>query len=514
MNYMHNISRSPFVLYKQLDHVPKSKEKVPVQCPKCNAIKMVILASHMQTIRKNNGNYVCHRCSINSEKCSENAKKLWANSELADKVRAHLKSDKMKLILKEKNKRLFADETWKKGWRSNLNREAISKASKSMWQSEEFRKKVLKSFSERCKRQWKDPNYRAKMEAYRKTKEYREKMNELRHSEKFKKRMIEVWSDPDYRMKMNDVRLKNLEKMNKTPSSQQRILYSLLDDLNIKYKAEHRVGFYLVDCFIPKQYNMKCNLIIEVQGDYWHSLPDRINKDKSRATYLRKYFPEYELKYLWEHEFSNKDRILNLLKYWLGITGFENIDFSFKDIIPRLVDVKDAELFISKYHYAGRVGRSGINIGFFLGNVLIGVCIFAYPVRKEVASKQGLDYREVLELSRFAIHPSYQKRNFASFMISRSIRIVRTEKPGVKRLISFSDTTYNHNGTIYKASNWTLDGVVRPDYWYVDQDGYVCHKKTLWNKAKQMSMTELEYCNKYKYKRVFGGEKKRFLYRL
>jgi hypothetical protein len=117
-------------------------------------------------------------------------------------------------------------------------------------------------------------------------------------------------------------------------------------------------------------------------------------------------------------------------------------------------------------------------------------------------------------LSRFAIHPSYQKRNFASFMISRSIRIVRTEKPGVKRLISFSDTTYNHNGTIYKASNWTLDGVVRPDYWYVDQDGYVCHKKTLWNKAKQMSMTELEYCNKYKYKRVFGGEKKRFLYRL
>ena len=81
-------------------------------------------------------------------------------------------------------------------------------------------------------------------------------------------------------------------------------------------------------------------------------------------------------------------------------------------------------------------------------------------------------------------------------------------------MVSFSDSTFNHCGTIYKASNWLWDGVIKSDDWYRDGDGYVCHKKTLWNKAKQMVMTEGEYCEKYGYVKVFGGEKSRFVYDL
>jgi hypothetical protein len=69
-------------------------------------------------------------------------------------------------------------------------------------------------------------------------------------------------------------------------------------------------------------------------------------------------------------------------------------------------------------------------------------------------------------------------------------------------------------GTIYKASNWILDGEVAPDYWYADDSGYICHKKTLWNKAKQMGMTESEYCEKYDYMKVLGNKKFRYIYRI
>jgi hypothetical protein len=82
------------------------------------------------------------------------------------------------------------------------------------------------------------------------------------------------------------------------------------------------------------------------------------------------------------------------------------------------------------------------------------------------------------------------------------------------KLVSFADTTHNHLGIIYKACNWTKDGEVTPDYWYSDNLGYVCHKKTLWNHAKKMQMTESEYCRRFNYIKVWGNKKHRFIYDL
>lgn len=469
---------SPYVLASQLGHIPTTKEKVPVECPKCKGVKNVVLASHLQTIRRNGGEYLCHKCSIDRKKCSQNAKKLWSDPVKAGRIVAHLRSDKMREAVSNKNKRLFSDEEWKRRWIAKINRQAISDKSKEMWKSEEFRRKISKSFSERCKKQWQDPAYRAKIEAYRSTEEYKDRNALVRQ------RMAE----------------------NKS-SKQQDILCSLLDDLGVPYQQEVKIGYYLFDCLVG-------SLLIEVQGYYWHSLPKTIRNDKSKATYLRKYFPNYTLRYIWEHEFSNKSRVVSLLRYWLGLSEPENVDFSFNDIDIKIIDHKEAELFISKYHYAGRLGRSGFHISYYLEDKLIAVCAYAYPVRKEVAIKQGLRYKQVFELIRLAIHPQYQKKNFASFIIGRSVRLVKKQHPEIRRLVSFADSTYNHRGIVYEASNWKFDGEVNPSYWYVDNDGYICHKKTLWNKAKEMKLTEAEYCDKYEYRKVWGGPKRRFVYAL
>lgn len=378
--------------------------------------------------------------------------------------------------------------------KSSAYREAMSKTIKELWDNPEYRSKVeavLGStehralLSESAKELWKDLEYRKLYQ----TKEWSEKSTKSNSDRWANNRelLMKTFSSDAFRIKMAKICI-NQPKT----SSQQIILYSILDDLKIVHHKDDndlcRIGYYCFDCRIDPQdgINLSRSLLIEVQGDYWHNLPKAVARDKSKSTYLKTYFPDFDLKYLWEHEFDNKDRIVNLIKYWLGLKPSELIDFTFKDIQERVVDFKEAELFISKYHYASRVGRSGVNLGYYLGDILVGVIVYSTPIRQEVASKQGRPYREVLELSRLAIHPDYQVKNLASYLISKSVNYIRNNQSEIKCLVSFADMTHNHSGTVYKASNWKLDGEVAPDYWYADDRGYICHKKTLWNKAKKM----------------------------
>jgi hypothetical protein len=355
-----------------------------------------------------------------------------------------------------------------------------------------------------------DPNFRLKMFQNFKITDP-EVLEKIRHSPAFLTK--EKWQDPIFREKMAQIR----PSMPVT-SSQQYTLYSILDTLNIRYykdiDPQSKIGFYTYDCLIPIQDNLTRPLIIEVQGDYWHNLPDHISRDKAKAVYLQRYFPQYDLRYLWEHEFKNPNRITELLKYWLGQNKLSQLKLDFSGIVEKQIIPKDAEIFIGKYHYAGRLGRSGINLGYFYENTLITVIIYASPIRQEIAIKQGLPANKILELSRLCIHPQYQVKNLASFLIARSIQFLKKKCPEIECLVSFADSTHNHLGTIYKASNWKLDGKVTPDYWYVDQNKYIYHKKTIWDRAQKLGILESEYYKLAGYQKVWGNSKHRFIYRL
>jgi len=200
--YLESEIFSPFIVLNELPFMPSTKTKVPVKCPKCGQVKEILLCSHLQTIRKNNMQYLCHKCSIDSNVCSKNAKALWNDPIKAQIMRDQLKSEERRSLLSAKSKKFFADPALKESWKKTINRGAISVSSMKMWESEDFRRKINKSFSERCKKQWQDPEYRSKMNTYRATDEYRKKMDKLRHSDSFKQRMKEVWADPVYREKM------------------------------------------------------------------------------------------------------------------------------------------------------------------------------------------------------------------------------------------------------------------------------------------------------------------------
>jgi hypothetical protein len=119
------------------------------------------------------------------------------------------------------------------------------------------------------------------------------------------------------------------------------------------------------------------------------------------------------------------------------------------------------------------------------------------------------DKETTRELSRFCIKPKFQKKNFGSWFISRAIKMLDSK---YSKIISYCDTTFNHTGALYKSLNFELDSIIKPDYWYASDDGWIMHKKTLYNHAVKMQMTESEFAEKHNYMKIHGKEKLKFVY--
>ncbi len=319
-----------------------------------------------------------------------------------------------------------------------------------------------------------------------------------------------LWQNGRYR----NIQSEHRSKQSWAISSLQTHLYEMLDDLGVGYFREYDdrpndpetvIGPYNFDCSIPRV--GKPTLLIECHGDYWHSLGKAILKDEQKESYIVNNFAgQYELKCLWEHEFKCRDKVLESLKYWLGIAKLELIKFNFSDVSISVIDVKTANKLLEKYHYLNGCGRGGLIYGVYLADKLIAVCAFSSLIRQNLP----YDKKTTRELSRFCIHPKYQARNFGSWIISKCMKLLPSN---ISTVISYCDTTFNHDGALYKASNFVFDGSVRPDYWYVNADKWVMHKKTLYQHAVKMSMSENDYALKHNYKRVYGTEKLRFMYK-
>lgn len=397
----------------------------------------------------------------------------------------------------------------KKKWENDEYREKISsltrQRNKKNWSCNDFRNKITQLMNSteykellslKSKEAWNNPNYRSRIISYL-------------NSEEFSFLIKKLWGDPVFANRMAELRLKQPRV-----SSIQTVLYSMLDDLGVKYFREYpdrpadpevRIGPYTFDCVIPRE--GKPSLLIECQGDYWHSLEKAVRLDKQKASYISNNFRgQYELKYLWEHEFDCKERVVDSLKYWLGIVSLDVVDYDFGDVVIRPSPASDYRLLLSKYHYLANAGRGGVAIGAYHQDVLIAVSVFSPPIRQNVDLK-GFDVSQVRELSRLCIHPRYRKKNLGSWFISRAVE----QLDNVKMIISYCDSTFNHDGTVYKASNFILDGTVPADYWYVDLSGWVMHKKSLYNRAVKNKLGEADYASRHGYKKVFGCEKLRFV---
>jgi hypothetical protein len=143
------------------------------------------------------------------------------------------------------------------------------------------------------------------------------------------------------------------------------------------------------------------------------------------------------------------------------------------------IPCKEAKEYIHKHHYShGSHNCPSPCYGLFDSDSLIGVLMFATPCSENVrASIFGKDYKDsVTELHRLHILDVTPK-NTESWFISRCLKQLKIDKPQIKAVISFSDTTVGHEGTIYKATNAYRIGQTGKTLFYIDQEGRLRHPR-------------------------------------
>ncbi len=300
------------------------------------------------------------------------------------------------------------------------------------------------------------------------------------------------------------------QRMSRRLSQLQLAFYRILDEFKINYCREEdercRFGHWTFDCRII---HGNYDFLVEVQGDYIHSQPKNISKDRAKATYMERYFPNIPIKYVWEHEFGASNRIKQQIGLWLELEQIEQIDFEFDNVTVQAIDEPTTSAFLAAFHYLGKLaGR--IRLGAYLNGELIAASVWSAPARTETATRLGSNHLQCLELRRFVIHDAYHKHNFPSWLLSRMEKLLPAY---IRLLVSFADPGMDHYGTIYKAANWQSDGVTEPSFFYADHDGYVMLKKTLFNLANKMHMKEADYAVTYGYQKVNTPPKLRFIKR-
>jgi hypothetical protein len=117
---------------------------------------------------------------------------------------------------------------------------------------------------------------------------------------------------------------------------------------------------------------------------------------------------------------------------------------------------KIAQEIVVKNHYLHRKAPCSFAFGLFNpSNELMGVVIYgtpsSAPLRQGIAGKD--ESNNVVELTRLWVSDKAPK-NGESFLIGRSLG-----KSGKEIIVSFADTSQNHLGIVYQATNWLYTGL-------------------------------------------------------
>lgn len=124
----------------------------------------------------------------------------------------------------------------------------------------------------------------------------------------------------------------------------------------------------------------------------------------------------------------------------------------------KVLPIKNKETYswLLEKHYAKRIPSIKYSFGLFNENKnLVGIITYGIPAsRSLVIGICGKKYAEyVYELNRLCLQDN--KKNEASFLISKSMKML--PKPSI--VVSYADSSANHNGYVYQATNFIYTGL-------------------------------------------------------
>lgn len=357
------------------------------------------------------------------------------------------------------------------------------KAAKEMWGSEEYRDKMSKLISTRNKKLWDNEEYRLKVrngirQAYDNT-DLRDRISKIskeRYDNNESVRNILSADRPFKNSKLND-----------------RVA-DILEWHKISFDREYEIANYKFDFKIGK-------ILLEINGDYWHSLEDNKRNDAAKRTIIERYYPDFKVKTIWESELRS-------------IRGSERLLWAIErgSITPTIISLKDLSIaeasyeatykFIVSNHYLGPTNRSKYYLTLLLHGEAVAIATYGSPIRQNIG-------KDALELVRLCRSPYAYNKNMLSYFLSKCEKWIK-KNTDAKFLVSYADTRL-HNGAVYKAANWVMVGETKPDYQYLSADNIPIHKKTLYNRAIAEGLKEREYAEKYNFKKTSSGTKLKFI---
>ena len=116
------------------------------------------------------------------------------------------------------------------------------------------------------------------------------------------------------------------------------------------------------------------------------------------------------------------------------------------------IDYQDCKEWFLKKHYAKRMPPIDFCFGLYDNGKLIGVCSFGTPA--STAVREIVKSFKIYELNRLVIEEG-MKKNSLSWFVSKCLLLM--PKPSV--IVSYADTSQNHHGYIYQATNWIYTGL-------------------------------------------------------
>ena len=149
-----------------------------------------------------------------------------------------------------------------------------------------------------------------------------------------------------------------------------------------------------------------------------------------------------------------------------------------KNFTVKLCDRKEVKSFIETWHYSKSINGLKSNFCFKLMNneALIGAMIYGQIGMGGVWKKYTDKETDLIELRRLCCIDDTPK-NTESYFIGKTLRWLK-RNTNYKIVISYADTFHNHQGTIYKASNFEYHGLTSKGR-VIEYGGKIYHDKCI-----------------------------------
>ena len=157
-------------------------------------------------------------------------------------------------------------------------------------------------------------------------------------------------------------------------------------------------------------------------------------------------------------------------------------------------------------HYARRIPSISYSFGLFENKILNGICTFGSPPSNALCiGICGKNYKsQVIELNRLCLN-DIKVKNITSYFLGNCLKLI----PKPRIVVSYADTSQNHHGYIYQATNWIYTGLSAKRTERYDKNNPNKHSKTVTETMNYDELSVRERPQKHRYILFLGSKAQR-----